>query len=267
MQALFWQAEEQATINLGKYIVETTSPSHAKLLAEAPSALPLPGCGVVDTVGEYGTVASLLSPDAAVFAADNKLGNERSDPSDMVTVQHREHQVALPLRLFEPLSANSFRIPFAFTDLLTNSQDTGKLHISLLREEMMLQKKIVDTGRGLRISKTVVDTPQVLDHTLKQDHLTVTHVAHDCFLEPDAIPSTRYEGSTMIIPIIEEVLVVQTRLKLKEEIHITRESRTVSAQETVYLKSDQIQVSRFDKTSSQQDRRQVTSVTGTESSR
>ncbi|MES2830625.1 MAG: DUF2382 domain-containing protein [Pseudomonadota bacterium] len=139
------------------------------------------------------------------------------------------------------------------------------MHIPLLQEEMTVGKRVVDTGRGLRITKNVIETTHVVEQPLQQDYLTVTHVPQDVFVEPDAMPQTRYEGTTMIVPIMEEVLVVQTRLRLKEEIHITRESRTVTTTETVRLKSDRIEVKRFDESSDEQDRRHVSTDASVES--
>jgi stress response protein YsnF len=40
--------------------------------------------------------------------------------------------------------------------------------------------------------------------------------------EIETIPSVRTEGDTTIIPVVEEVLVVEKRLVLKEEIHMRR---------------------------------------------
>lgn len=134
-------------------------------------------------------------------------------------------------------------------DLDTFGSD--ELRIQLLQEELQVGKQLVDTGRGVRVFKKVVETPHLVEQPLAQDHLIVTHVPFDQFIEPNAIPETRYEGSTMIIPIVEEVMVWEKRLKLKEEIHITRETRTVLSAETVYLRSDQIQIDRFDESSSQ----------------
>ncbi len=54
---------------------------------------------------------------------------------------------------------------------------------------------------------------------------TVRKVAVDRVLDEPALP--RQEGDTMIYPVMEEVLVVQKRLILKEEIHITPERSAI----------------------------------------
>jgi stress response protein YsnF len=62
----------------------------------------------------------------------------------------------------------------------------------------------------------------------------------------DAAPSTRYEGDTLVVPVLEEVLVVERRVRIKEEIRITRTRREEHHAETVMLKSEQVSVERFD---------------------
>jgi stress response protein YsnF len=57
---------------------------------------------------------------------------------------------------------------------------------------------------------------------------------------------SRQEGETLIIPVLEEVLVVERRLRLKEEVRITRQQRTVHTPQSVVLKTYEVQVERFD---------------------
>jgi len=47
----------------------------------------------------------------------------------------------------------------------------------------------------------------------------------------------REEGGVLIIPVLEEVVVVQKRLVLKEELHIHRNRRSERVDEAVKLKS------------------------------
>lgn len=38
-------------------------------------------------------------------------------------------------------------------------------------------------------------------------------------------PAARQEGNTLVVPVLEEVLIVDKRLSIKEEIHVTRTGR------------------------------------------
>ena len=59
---------------------------------------------------------------------------------------------------------------------------------------------------------------------LQQEEVTVERVPRGVPI--DVVPSVREEDGVLIIPVVEEQLVVTKRLILKEEIRITRRSRT-----------------------------------------
>jgi stress response protein YsnF len=120
------------------------------------------------------------------------------------------------------------------------------LRVPVLQEEAWVEKRIVDTGRGVRIHKTVAETPCRIDERLLRDDVEVHHVPVDRIVPLDQAPATRYEGDTLIVPILEEVLVVERRLRIKEELHITRTRREEHHVDTVMLKSEQVSVERFD---------------------
>jgi stress response protein YsnF len=74
----------------------------------------------------------------------------------------------------------------------------------------------------------------------------VTHVPVDRIVGLDHAPVTRYEGCTLVVPVLEEVLVVDRRLRIKEELHITKTLREQRHAETVMLRQEQVKVERFD---------------------
>ena len=49
----------------------------------------------------------------------------------------------------------------------------------------------------------------------------------------------RQEGDTLIVPVLEEVLVVEKRLLLKEEVRITRTRTEVHSPQAVTLRSEE----------------------------
>jgi stress response protein YsnF len=125
-----------------------------------------------------------------------------------------------------------------------NGQD--RLKLPVFREEVQVDKRLVDTGRGVRIHKTVAEHPCHIDERLLRDEVEVSHVPVDRIVPLDAAPATRYEGETLVVPILEEVLVVERRVRIKEELRITRTRREEHHAETVMLKSEQVSVERFD---------------------
>lgn len=120
------------------------------------------------------------------------------------------------------------------------------LTVPLHREELRVGTRVVDTGRGVRIHKTVSEHPHHIDETLHYDELDVRHVPVDRIVPLSEAPSTRQEGDTLIVPVVEEVLVTERRLRIKEEVHITRVARTRTQTGTVVLREEDIVVERFD---------------------
>jgi uncharacterized protein (TIGR02271 family) len=124
--------------------------------------------------------------------------------------------------------------------------DEGAVTIPVHQEELKFGTRTVDTGRGVRIQKSVTERPFHIDEMLRHDELSVTHVPIDKIIASADVPASRYEGDTLIIPIVEEVLVVERRLRIKEELHITKAQRETRHVETVFLKSEEVSVERFD---------------------
>lgn len=68
-----------------------------------------------------------------------------------------------------------------------------------------------------------------IQQSLTRDDVSVERVTIDRYV--DAPPAVRTEGDILIVPVLEEVLVVEKRLKLKEELCIS--NRQVVEQQEV----------------------------------
>jgi uncharacterized protein (TIGR02271 family) len=64
----------------------------------------------------------------------------------------------------------------------------------------------------------------------------------------DASVPVRYEDDTMIVPIMEEVLVVEKRLVLKEELYIRKRRVETHRPQQVMLRSEEVRVERLEAT-------------------
>ena len=126
-----------------------------------------------------------------------------------------------------------------------NSQQEG-LRIPVIEEQLAVGTRVVETGRGVRIHKTVSEQPVTIDERLARDEVEVRHVPVDRIVALEEAPATRYEGETLVVPVLEEVLVVERRLRIKEELHITRVRHEEHYRDTVSLKAERIVVERFD---------------------
>jgi uncharacterized protein (TIGR02271 family) len=154
-------------------------------------------------------------------------------------------QVLVPVSLFEAQDDGAYRLPFTF-HISTEARHPMQMSFPVMEETAHVSKRVVDTGRGVRIHKTVSEREEVVDQPLLRDELKVEHVPVGRVIEEGEAPQTRYEGDTLVVPVFEEVLVVQKQMLLKEEIRITRERRQVHAPQSVLLRSEQISVERFD---------------------
>jgi len=153
-------------------------------------------------------------------------------------------QVLVPVSLLAQ-DDDGYRLPFAFAPS-TDTQHPMQMTFPVMEEDVKVGKRVVDTGRGVRIHKTVSVREQVLDQPLLQDRLDVEHVQIGKVVAESDLPQTRYEGDTLVVPVMEEVLVVQKQLLLKEEVRITRRREPVRKPETVTLRTEHVQVEPFD---------------------
>jgi stress response protein YsnF len=60
----------------------------------------------------------------------------------------------------------------------------------------------------------------------------------------DVAPAIRTEGDVTIIPVVEEILVVETKLVLKEEVHIRRTLTKETVEQSVTLRKQRAIVER-----------------------
>jgi uncharacterized protein (TIGR02271 family) len=115
--------------------------------------------------------------------------------------------------------------------------------IPVMREELAIGTRMVETGRGVRITKHVTERQEEVVQLLYREQLDVEHLPRNQLV--DAPPPVRYEGATMVVPLCEEVLVIEKRLLLKEEVRVTRRESRVRHAEQVTLRTEHARVERF----------------------
>ena len=113
--------------------------------------------------------------------------------------------------------------------------------VPVIEEELRVGKRVVETGR-VRVTKTVSEHEEVLDEPLMREEYDVERVPVDEFV--DAPVGPRQEGETLIVPVLEEVLVVEKRLLVREELRITRRRTEGHEPQRVTLRSEEVSVER-----------------------
>lgn len=116
--------------------------------------------------------------------------------------------------------------------------------IRVIAEEAALHKQTVESGR-VRITKSVETQDYVVSDSLRYEEAVVERIACGTEIDPANLPQVRQEGDVIVIPVIEEVLVVEKRLMLKEELHIQRVVREAQHSVPVTLNRDKVTVERI----------------------
>ena len=118
----------------------------------------------------------------------------------------------------------------------------SEVKIPLLEEQATVTKQDVTTGR-VRVSTHVENIDEVAHADLLSDNVEITRVVIGKRVVGPA-PQVRTEGDLTIVPIFEEVMVVEKQLLLKEELHIRKRREMDSVEVPVTLKRQWADVDR-----------------------
>jgi uncharacterized protein (TIGR02271 family) len=113
--------------------------------------------------------------------------------------------------------------------------------IPLAEEQIEVARREIERGRVV-VRKHVDTREEIAEAVLHQDELSVERVPLG--VPVDVAPPVREEGDVLIVPVLEEQLVIQTRLILKEELRITRHRRSETFREPVRLRAERVEVAR-----------------------
>jgi len=95
-------------------------------------------------------------------------------------------------------------------------------------------------GEEPRYEKATPERDVTVDEPLFTEDVTVERVPVNRLV--DSAPQSRQDGDTTIIPVVEEVITVQKRLLLREEVRITRRRTTVREPRRILVDGDQPRV-------------------------
>lgn len=130
---------------------------------------------------------------------------------------------------------------------MTNSLPRGEdedssVVLPLTAEVAQVAKRDVVTGR-VRVSTRTDHVEELVRQELARTDVEVTRVPVDKMLEPgQAPPGVREEGAVTIVPLVEEVLFVEKRLVLREEIHIARRTATEFVETPVTVRRQRAEI-------------------------
>jgi len=115
--------------------------------------------------------------------------------------------------------------------------------IPVVEETARIDKREVQTGR-VKVHTVVETSEQMVREALSSQNVKVTRVPVD---QPvTRVPVIRTENGITIVPVLEEILVVEKRLILREELHIKQEVSHETVEVPVSLRKQRAVVERVD---------------------
>ncbi|QQR38877.1 YsnF/AvaK domain-containing protein [Devosia rhizoryzae] len=115
--------------------------------------------------------------------------------------------------------------------------------LQLVTETATIEKLDLLTGR-VRVTTQTETAEQLVSAALERQDVEIVRVPLD--REIDAVPPVRTEDGVTIVPVVEEILVVEKRLVLREEIHIRQTKTTQTVELPVELRKQHAKIERED---------------------
>jgi uncharacterized protein (TIGR02271 family) len=188
---------------------------------------------VTDPQGVHGTI------ETATWPLDGRRAEVR------VSLESGQ-QVLVPVHLLIREEEGRYVVPIVLAELERRAgadPSEPPLVLPVLAEALDVRSRRVETGR-VRIHTTVQTREVLVDEPLLREEVVIARVPVNRVVE-GPIP-VRYEKDTMILSLLEEVLVVATRLLLKEEVHITTRRTDTHTPAQVTLRHEDVTVERVD---------------------
>ena len=201
---------------------------------EPPASTPYEvGASVIALDGEVGTVEEIVTDPAT------------GEPSLLAVRSLGGGRLEIPFGLLDPAASDAGTVrlavardgltPVGAADAATGArlEEVGDRIVVPVREEVLDPSTHEVEAGVVRIHKRVETVPVETTVDAMIDDVLIERVAVN---RPVATaPSPRHEGQTLVIPVVEEVLVTEKRLMLKEEIRVTRRkvAKPVEIRDTV----------------------------------
>ena len=114
--------------------------------------------------------------------------------------------------------------------------------IELLEERAEVRREEVERG-GVRVTIRVEELTQALETSLTEETITVESEPADEVV--DVAPEPIDDGTTLVIPVIEEFVVLQKKFRIRERLRITRLKQVRTVQIPTTLKREIADVERY----------------------
>jgi uncharacterized protein (TIGR02271 family) len=120
----------------------------------------------------------------------------------------------------------------------------GEVYIPVIAEEVVIEKERVIRG-AVRAHKRVETYEEVVDTPITSEEVVVERLTINTIVD-DLAPKVREENGVLIIPVVEEILVVEKRLLLREEVRLSKRLTTTSVPQKITLRREVVDIERVD---------------------
>jgi uncharacterized protein (TIGR02271 family) len=120
--------------------------------------------------------------------------------------------------------------------------DDNTVVVPVVSEEVHADALPVETG-GVRVTKRVVGQDEVLEQQLRRERVEVKRIKVDRAVDGPQQPYR--SGNTLIVPVMAQVLQVEKRWIVTEEVHITKYEESDTSRQTVTVGHEEAQVERL----------------------
>ena len=128
------------------------------------------------------------------------------------------------------------------TDIQAPSSREQDQVLALHAEEIAIAKRTIPRGT-VRVSKVIQSRDHLVQETLRHQRVEVERIQIGTYV--DQAPPIRHDGDMTIVSVVEEVVVTERRLLLKEEVRIRTITTIEEHKEVVTLRSEEANVERL----------------------
>jgi uncharacterized protein (TIGR02271 family) len=136
----------------------------------------------------------------------------------------------------------SYRLAKSATELTGSASTTEQIVVPVVAEELAVETERVARGK-VRIHKRVETKEEIVDAPVVSEQVVVEHVPVNKLVD-DVPPEPRDEDGVLVIPLIEEVLVVERRLLVREEVRVSKRRTTTNNPQKVVLRREIVDIER-----------------------
>jgi stress response protein YsnF len=123
--------------------------------------------------------------------------------------------------------------------------NTANTVLPIVEEELQVGQRRIESER-IQVRMLTDLAEELVRQELAGEHLEVERVPIDLLIEPGSdLPRIRTEGSVTIFPVLEEVVVVEKRHRLTEEVRITKRVTTQTTETPITVRKQRAIIERL----------------------